>query len=98
MIIIDSDDYAASGIETLFFPGGEHFLYKTPKTDDGTKNSARGLLTVTRDDRGKLRLNDCLLMAEYNKLSSIDLMRPVWDNGKFLNTQTLADVRKEIRR
>lgn len=33
-------------------------LFKEPKTDNGLKRSARGLLRVARDASGELRLHD----------------------------------------
>ena len=42
-------------------------VYKDPKTDDGTKKSAKGLLNVFRNSEGKLEMHDQLDIEEWNK-------------------------------
>ncbi|AYB70427.1 nicotinate ribosyltransferase [Mycobacterium phage Samty] len=64
-------------------------LLKDPVTDDGTKKSATGRLAVLRDLHGELVL---LQKADWMDEYSSEL-RPVWENGKFVNFQSFAHVR-----
>lgn len=72
---------------------GDMAIYKDPKTDDGTKRSARGLLRVDRVD-GKLKLRDNVSRADENG-GELEL---VFDEGKLLRTETLAEIRSTLRR
>jgi nicotinamide phosphoribosyltransferase len=67
-------------------------IFKEPKTDDGTKRSARGLLRVDRRD-GKLVLTDNCTWAESKK----GLMVPVFRDGEMLKDWTLAEVKQQLR-
>ena len=65
-------------------------LFKRPVTDDGTKFSATGRLSVVRDQEGKLRV--------YEKVEGNDpfnLLRPVWEDGTFTRQSLLnfEDIR-----
>lgn len=67
-------------------------IFKAPKTDDGTKNSARGRLSVIKDD-GELRLiNDAS-----TELEAASLLKTVWRNGSFVRRQKFSDIRKIAR-
>lgn len=63
-------------------------LFKDPVTDDGTKRSARGRLAVLDSAEG-LKLFD--QAGGYQILNS--LLKPVWEDGKFLQRQTFSEVR-----
>lgn len=66
-------------------------IYKSPKTDDGTKKSARGLLTVRKGDNGYY-LKD---QATWDEVESEDnCLKPVFRDGKLLKDWTLGEVRE----
>lgn len=67
-------------------------IFKEPKTDDGTKRSARGLLRVDRDAEGELVLTDNCTWEE----AQGGLLEPVFRDGQFLKEWTLAEVRARI--
>ena len=75
--------------------GGGKAIFKQPKTDDGLKNSARGLLCVDQkyhDPNGKL-----LLLDEVNwDLESRGILQPIFHNGLPQNKQSLAQIRKRV--
>lgn len=68
-------------------------IFKEPKTDDGTKHSARGLLRVDRDAQGQLVLTDNCSWEEANG----GLLEPVFRDGQLLKTCTLAEIRARVR-
>jgi len=63
-------------------------VYKTPKTDDGLKKSAKGLLSVNGD--GTL-LEQCSEEQEKN-----GLLRTIFLNGELVNPTTLAEIRERL--
>jgi nicotinamide phosphoribosyltransferase len=68
-------------------------IYKTPKTDNGVKNSARGRLAVTRDSSGKLALIE---NATYEQERD-SLLRPTWVNGKSIVDESFEMIRTRAR-
>ncbi len=66
-------------------------IFKDPKTDDGTKKSAKGLLCVY-EENGQLKLKDECTWEEEKQ----GLLRTVFENGKLMNEQTLAEIRNTI--
>lgn len=66
-------------------------IFKDPKTDDGTKKSAKGLLAVFREN-GTLVLKDECTWEEEKQ----GLLQKVFENGKILNEQSLSDIRERI--
>lgn len=75
---------------------GDMAIYKDPKTDDGTKRSARGLLRVDRVE-GKLRLRENVTREE-EEGGELEL---VFREGELVRFQTLDAIRalaKEQRR
>lgn len=70
-------------------------LYKTPKTDDGTKHSARGLLRVDRlADTGELKLREQVSFLEEQGGE----LRTVLEDGMLMNALTFPEVRDNARR
>lgn len=68
-------------------------IFKSPKTDNGVKKSARGLLGVA-NEHGHLHLIDELTMDEYQRsFGTWNVMEPVFKNGKLLRDQTLSEIR-----
>lgn len=68
-------------------------LFKDPATDDGTKRSATGRLAVLPTG-----LNGELVLYEraggYQEKNSV--LQPVWENGKFVERLSFADVRENL--
>lgn len=63
-------------------------LFKTPKTDNGIKNSAKGLLRVNED----LTLTESVSVAEEGK----GLLETVFLDGKVVKTYTLQEIRDRL--
>lgn len=72
--------------------GGDQAIFKQPKTDDGTKFSARGLLRVDRVD-GQLVLRQNVTREEEKGGE----LRTVFHEGVLSEFQTLADIRARVR-
>ena len=68
-------------------------IFKDPKTDDGTKKSAKGLLAV-HEVNGKLTLKDQCTWEEEKQ----GLLKTVFENGKALNEQSLSEIRTRINK
>lgn len=66
-------------------------IFKDPKTDDGTKKSAKGLLSVGKEN-GELVLKDECTWEEEKQ----GLLQTVFENGKLVNEQSLAVIRKRL--
>lgn len=68
-------------------------IYKDPKTDDGTKKSARGLLMVERSgDKYSLR-DDCIWKEE-----SRGCLETVFHDGKLLIETSLKEIRERVKK
>ncbi|TAL29064.1 MAG: nicotinate phosphoribosyltransferase [Phenylobacterium sp.] len=68
-------------------------IFKTPRTDDGTKNSARGRLAVALGDAGDLVLiNEATAEEEARSL-----LRPVWRNGLLAAREGFDVIRARAR-
>ncbi len=70
-------------------------IFKDPKTDS-KKKSAKGLLFVgyNTDKGGNFFLQDDVTREEED--SADNLLRTIFEDGKFFNVQTLSDVRKTL--
>lgn len=69
-------------------------IFKTPKTDDGTKNSAKGLTAVCRSKNGNhLELHD---EATWTDIDNCEL-KTVFKDGKIENEQTLSQIRDRLK-
>ncbi|MEM8566228.1 MAG: nicotinate phosphoribosyltransferase [Bacteroidota bacterium] len=64
-------------------------IFKDPKTDDGTKKSARGLLGVYKDANGDLEMKD---RADYETEAGGEL-KTVYKDGQLLVEMSLAEIR-----
>ncbi len=67
-------------------------IYKDPKTDDGTKKSARGLLQVYRDNTGRLALKDQCTWQE----EAAGELKTVYLDGQLMVDDSLATIRQRI--
>jgi len=76
--------------------GERREIFKQPKTDDGTKNSARGLLAVHRADGdlpgGRLYLKES---CSWKEEAGGELLT-VFMDGEVRNFQTLAQIRARV--
>jgi nicotinamide phosphoribosyltransferase len=68
-------------------------IFKDPKTDDGTKKSAKGLMQVTEVD-GKLVMKDQCTWEEEKQ----GLLQSVFENGKIVKEQSLSEIRSRINK
>lgn len=69
-------------------------IFKSPRTDDGTKLSAKGLLQVYRNaDTGKLELKEQCSWKEEAQGEMI----PVFRDGALLEETTLSEIRGRIK-
>lgn len=73
--------------------GTPRALFKDPKTDDGTKKSAKGRVAVVKEE-GKL-----VLLDGWNYKDTVDRLCPknrlktVWEDGKFLQETTFDQIK-----
>jgi nicotinamide phosphoribosyltransferase len=68
-------------------------IFKSPKTDDGVKHSARGRLAVLRGSDGEMHLVEQATPEQ----EAMSLLRPVWKDGKPLLHETFDMVRATAR-
>ncbi|MBI3713575.1 MAG: nicotinate phosphoribosyltransferase [Burkholderiales bacterium] len=87
----DTDGYAVKATFAKI-AGENREIFKAPKTGDGTKNSAKGLVAVYRDAGGEFYLKD---QASWNEVNECEF-QTVFENGKLMNEVSLADVRKRL--
>ncbi len=74
--------------------GGESIpIFKDPKTDDGTKKSAKGLLRVSLNNRGQYELRDDV--SSYMETESNQL-KTVFHNGSLVTETSLTKIRTII--
>lgn len=66
-------------------------LYKDPKTDSGTKKSAKGLLGVVKNDNGYVLYDQCTWDQE-----SGGELRTVFKDGNLVVDETLAEIRNRL--
>lgn len=69
-------------------------IFKDPKTDDGTKKSAKGLMQVYRNEQtGKLALKDQCSWEEEAKGE----LKTVFKDGRLTVDQSLAEIRERLK-
>jgi nicotinamide phosphoribosyltransferase len=69
-------------------------IFKDPKTDDGTKKSAKGLMAVHRNlDTGELELQDNCTWAK----EATGELQPVFKDGKLVVDVSLAAIRARVK-
>lgn len=69
-------------------------IFKNPKTDNGTKKSLKGLITVIQDSNGYLFAKDQVSKEE----EATGLLQTVFENGKLLKDWTLAEIRENVNK
>lgn len=69
-------------------------IFKDPITDDGTKKSAKGLLSVIKEplDGKYYLINQCTMEEE-----SKGLLTTVFKDGKLVKTTTLEEIRERLK-
>lgn len=69
-------------------------IFKHPKTDDGTKNSLKGLIRVEKDNNGKYIARDQVTPdAEQG-----GCLETVFEDGEMKKTFTFEEIRKNLKR
>lgn len=68
-------------------------IFKDPKTDDGTKKSAKGLIAVYYDYTGYM-MKDQVTWEEVNNCA----FEPVFENGKLVRDHTLSEIRDRLQK
>jgi len=71
--------------------GERREIYKDPITDDGIKKSAKGLVKVEQID------GEYMLIDQVDKTQEQEgELRIIYENGKFINTTNLSEIRSKI--
>jgi nicotinamide phosphoribosyltransferase len=87
----DTDGFAVKA--TFAKIGGtDKEIFKAPKTGDGTKNSAKGLVAVYKNAQGEFYLKD---QASWSDVYNCEFIS-VFENSKILNEVSLAEVRARL--
>lgn len=63
-------------------------IFKNPKTDDGTKKSAKGLIRLDENEQG-IRMRD--MVSEKEEMGG--LLKTIYKNGKLLKEVSLEEIR-----
>lgn len=71
--------------------GEDRVIFKDPKTDDGTKKSARGLLRVEKVDGNYVQFDN-----QSKEQESTGELKTVFLNGKIVKDLTLAQIRANL--
>jgi nicotinamide phosphoribosyltransferase len=70
-------------------------IFKTPKTDDGTKNSAKGLVAVYHDGNDDTwNMKDQATWEEVKNCS----LQLVYKDGVLVRNESIDDIRRTLRR
>ena len=80
----------ATGKEIVITEARE--IFKDPITDDGTKRSKKGLLSVLKLPSGKIHCED---QVNWD-MEQIGLLKTVFKNGKLVKETTLEEIRKRL--
>ena len=67
-------------------------IFKQPKTDNGMKNSLKGLIQVLKDENGKYYAKDGV--SRYDE--GFGCLQTVFWDGKLYNETTLTEIRKRL--
>ena len=82
---------AESGSPLFAVEGRE--IFKDPITDDGTKKSATGLLSVIYDDNNEYKLIDKVDWATTND----GALQTIYKDGQHLNQTSLGEIRNSLK-
>jgi nicotinamide phosphoribosyltransferase len=87
----DTDGYAVKATYAEI-NGEKRELFKDPVTDSGIKKSAKGLLAVYKDDKGKYELKQGVTMDDVKNCE----YQCVFKDGKLMNHQTMTEIRRRL--
>jgi nicotinamide phosphoribosyltransferase len=73
----------------------ELLLYKDPITDSGEKKSQKGMVCVVYD-KDRISHIDELTLADKQLCETVDLLKPVFLNGKLLRETSLSEIRERL--
>ena len=77
--------------------GEEKLIFKDPKTDNGVKKSQKGLVSIIHNgNNNSIGFIDGLTKEAKDALKDIDLLKPVFIDGKLLVDDSLEDIRKRL--
>jgi ABC-type bacteriocin/lantibiotic exporter with double-glycine peptidase domain len=77
--------------------GEERKVYKDPVTDKSSfKKSQKGLVVVVRDEKGNMTYIDELDRQQQKSYESVDLLEPIFKDGKLLRDESLAEIRERM--
>ena len=86
---VTRDSYGSAIKATFGVVNGEdRILFKEPKTDNGTKNSARGLLRVDKNEEGEFVLSEMVSREQEG-----GMLKTVFKDGDCKNFQSLSTIR-----
>lgn len=89
---VTRDTFGFAMKATAGIVNGEFFeIYKDPKTDNGTKKSAKGLLKVY-EENGKILLKEQCSETEENE----GILEVVFEDGKLIRVHTLKEIRDRL--
>lgn len=74
--------------------GDEKMIFKSPKTDSGTKTSQKGRVMVFNSEEDGIYYIDMLTSKDSDK---DNLLKVVFENGKLYNEQTFSQIRAKLR-
>jgi nicotinamide phosphoribosyltransferase len=89
--IVDSGIGETGAMERKEIVGRE--IFKDPVTDDGTKKSATGLLSVIQIQDDPMQLIDKVDWETEN----LGMLRTIYKDGEFHNTTTLTEIRERLK-
>jgi nicotinamide phosphoribosyltransferase len=69
--------------------GTETPIFKDPVTDDGTKKSAKGRVTVHQNDDGDITYCD----VDSSNMRPANILQPIFEDGVLLRETTLAEIK-----
>lgn len=87
----DTDGFAVKATYAKI-NGEDKEIFKNPKTDDGTKKSAKGLTAVFKDENGEYYLKD---QATWEEVMNCEL-KPVFKDGVLLLDHKLSEIRARL--
>lgn len=74
--------------------GEGYNIFKDPKTDDGTKKSAKGLLQVVLNESGEYELKD---QVTYEAAAQHSELKTIFVDGCFVNPANLTEIRSRAK-
>lgn len=76
--------------------GDEKMIFKDPKTDNGIKKSLKGAVIVFKNEDGLIEVSDMHTLDEVDDVDGVNMLRPIFKDGKLLKETTLAEIRARL--